>query len=218
MDFETSGDGRQMRTRVKICGLTRAQDVAAAVDAGADALGFVFYRPSPRHVEIAKAAELVRQLPPFVTRVALFVNAGADEIARVIDRVGVDLLQFHGDESPAFCQSHQRPWMRAVRMQPGIDPVAEYRRFGAGRGLLLDAYRPGVPGGTGETFDWARIPPDLASRIVLAGGLTPNNVGRAIRQLRPFAVDVSGGVEADKGIKDPEKIRAFIKEVRDAEQ
>lgn len=207
-----------MRTRVKICGLTREQDVEAAVGAGADALGFVFYGPSPRNVSIAKAVELVKGLPPYVTSVALFVNAAADEIARVVDEVGIDLLQFHGDEPPEFCDTHERPWMRALRMRPEVDPLAEAGRFGAARGLLLDAYRPGVPGGTGETFDWARIPADLASRIVLAGGLTPSNVRQAVRQVRPYGVDVSGGVESDKGIKDAEKIKAFIEEVRHAEQ
>ncbi len=207
-----------MRTRVKICGLTREQDVEAAVGAGADALGFVFYGPSPRNVSIAKAVELVKGLPPYVTSVALFVNAAADEIARVVDEVGIDLLQFHGDEPPEFCDTHGCPWMRALRMRPEVDPLAEAGRFGAARGLLLDAYRPGVPGGTGETFDWARIPADLASRIVLAGGLTPSNVRQAVRQVRPYGVDVSGGVESDKGIKDAEKIKAFIEEVRHAEQ
>ena len=207
-----------MRTRVKICGLTREQDVEAAVSAGADALGFVFYGPSPRNVSVTKAIELVKRLPPYVTSVALFVNAAADDIARVVDEVGIDLLQFHGDESPEFCGAHGRPWMRALRMSADVEPVAEAARFGAARGVLLDAYRPGVPGGTGETFDWARIPAGLASRIVLAGGLTPSNVGRAIKQVRPYGVDVSGGVEAEKGIKAAEKIRAFIKEVRHAEQ
>ena len=191
-----------MRTRVKICGLTRAQDAEAAVAAGADALGFVFYAPSPRNVAVTKAAEIVRRLPPYVTSVGLFVNATADEIARIIGEVGIDLLQFHGAEPPEFCAAHQRPWMRAVRMKPETDLAAEAERFAGGRGLLLDAYRPGVPGGTGETFDWARIPPALASHIVLAGGLTPENVGRAVREVKPYAVDVSGGVEAEKGINE----------------
>lgn len=207
-----------MRTRVKICGITREQDAAAAVEHGADAIGLVFYEHSPRHVTVQQAAEICRLLPPFVTTVALFVNAGADEIARVVDDVGIDLLQFHGDEEADFCASRGRPWIRAVRMKPETDPVAEQARFHDARGLLLDAYRPGVPGGTGEVFDWARIPAALASRIVLAGGLNVGNVGQAVRQVRPFAVDVSGGVEADKGIKDPDKIKAFIDEVRRAER
>lgn len=207
-----------MRTRVKICGITRDEDALAAVEYGADAIGFVFYEPSPRHVTVERAASIALRLPPFVTTVALFVNAEADAIARVVGEVGVDLLQFHGQECAAYCAQHGRPWIRAVRMKPDTDLISAQAEFAAGRGLLLDAYRPGVPGGTGETFDWDRIPPQLAPRIVLAGGLGPGNVGDAIRRVRPYAVDVSGGVEADKGIKDPDKIKAFIEEVRRAEQ
>lgn len=207
-----------MKTRVKICGITREQDAAAAVEHGADAIGLVFYAPSPRHVSIGQAAAICRQLPPFVTTVALFVDADAATIAQVVDEVGVDLLQFHGDETPEACNGHRRPWIRAVRMRPETDLAAEQARFSAGRGLLLDAYRPGVPGGTGDVFDWARIPATLSAKIVLAGGLSAANVGDAVRRVRPFAVDVSGGVEAAKGIKDPVKIKAFIDEVRHAEQ
>jgi phosphoribosylanthranilate isomerase len=206
-----------MRTRVKICGITREQDALAAVECGADALGFVFYPPSPRHVSVERAAAIVRRLPPFVTTVALFVNAGTELIARVVEEVAVDLLQFHGDEDPQDCAQHHRPWIRALAMTPEIDLAAMQARFAAGRGLLLDAHRPGVPGGTGETFDWDRIPPSLASRIILAGGLNAANVGEAVRRVRPYAVDVSGGVEAEKGIKDAAKIKAFIDEVRRAE-
>lgn len=207
-----------MHTRVKICGITREQDAFAAVDHGADALGFVFYEPSPRFVTLAAAAAIVRRLPPFVTSVGLFVNAEAAWVARVVDEVGVDLLQFHGQECPEYCARHRRPWIRAVAMRPDVDPRAEAVKFAAGRGLLLDAYRPGVPGGTGETFDWERIPTELAARVVLAGGLTPDNVGAAVRRVRPYAVDVSGGVEAARGIKDADKIKRFIDEVRRAEQ
>ena len=206
------------RVRIKICGLTREADAFAAVEAGADALGFVFYPPSPRHVEVAQAARIVRRLPPFVTTVALFVNPTADTVDEVVTAVGVDLLQFHGDEPPDFCRAHGRPWLKALRMRPDIDLAGEAERYSAARGLLLDAYRPGTPGGTGETFDWSRVPQSLAARIVVAGGLDPGNVGAAVRQLRPYAVDVSGGVEAEKGIKDPDKIREFIDEVRRAEQ
>lgn len=206
------------RVRVKICGLTREVDALAAVEAGADALGFVFYPPSPRHIEVAEAARIVRRLPPFVTTVALFVNPATDTVDEVATAVGVDLLQFHGDESPDFCRAHGRPWLKALRMRPDIDLAGEAERYSAARGLLLDAYRPDMPGGTGETFDWLRVPRSLAARIVVAGGLDPNNVGTAVRQLRPYAVDVSGGVEAEKGIKDPDKIREFIDEVRRAEQ
>lgn len=207
-----------MRTRVKICGITREQDALAAVEFGADALGFVFYEPSPRHISIPRAAEIAQVLPPFVSTVALFVNADPDTIAEVVDVVGVDLLQFHGQECPEYCARHRRPWIRAVRVQPETDLLAVRTEFANGRGLLLDAYRPGVPGGTGETFDWDRIPPQMAPGIVLAGGLNPDNVGDAVRSVKPYAVDVSGGVEAAKGIKDSAKIKAFIEEVRSAEQ
>lgn len=206
-----------MRTRVKVCGITRVADALVAAEAGADAIGLVFYPPSPRHVDIGQAVEIVRQLPPFVTTVGLFVNAEEGAIADVVRDVGVDLLQFHGDETPAFCARHGRPWLRALRMRPDIDLRQEAESFAAARGLLLDAYRPGVPGGTGDTFDWQRVPQDLAPRVIIAGGLDPANVGSAVRALRPYAVDVSGGVEAEKGIKDPAKIRAFIDEVRRAE-
>ena len=206
-----------MRTRVKICGITREQDAMAAAEYGADAIGFVFYEPSPRYVSVERAAAIARELPPFLTTVALFVNADADTIASVVDQVGIDLLQFHGQECPDFCARHRRPWIRAVRVKPDTDLLAAQAEFAAGRGLLLDAYRPGVPGGTGETFDWERIPGELAPRIVLAGGLNPENISDAVRRVRPYAVDVSGGVEAARGIKDPHKIKAFIKEVRSAE-
>ena len=207
-----------MRTRVKICGITREQDALAAAESGADALGFVFYEPSPRHITVRRAAEIAQALPPFVSTVALFVNADPDTIAEVVDVVGVDLLQFHGQECPEYCAQHRRPWIRAVRVKPDTDLLAARSEFSHGRGLLLDAYRPGVPGGTGETFDWDRIPPQLAPGIVLAGGLNPDNVGDAVRRVRPYAVDVSGGVEAEKGIKDPVRIKSFIEEVRSAEQ
>lgn len=207
-----------MRTRVKICGITREEDAIAAAEHGADAVGFVFYEPSPRHVAPERAAAIARRLPPFVTTVALFVNAEAELIARVVGEVGVDLIQFHGQECAAYCDAHGRPWIRAVAMRPDTDLEAASREFAAGRGLLLDAYRPGVPGGTGETFDWDRIPAELAPRVILAGGLTVTNVGEAVRRVRPYAVDVSGGVEAAKGIKDPARIKAFIEEVRHAEQ
>jgi phosphoribosylanthranilate isomerase len=206
------------RVRVKICGITRLADALAAVEAGADAIGFVFYPPSPRHVTVKQAQAIASRLPPFVTTVGLFVNADGVAIAEVVETVGVDLLQFHGDEPPDFCNAHRRPWLRALRMRPDIDLETEAEAFSAARGLLLDAYRPGVPGGTGETFDWSRIPMWLAARIVVAGGLEPGNVGDAVRRLRPYAVDVSGGVESAKGIKDPVKIREFMNEVRRAEQ
>jgi phosphoribosylanthranilate isomerase len=208
----------KMRTRVKICGITRVTDALAAAEAGADAIGLVFYPSSPRHVEVEQAQAIMRELPAFVTTVALFVNADASTVAEVVDATGVDLLQFHGDETPEFCAAQRRPWLRAVRMRADIDLEDEAERYAGARGLLLDAYRPGVPGGTGETFEWSRVPESLGGRVIVAGGLTPSNVGDAIRALRPVAVDVSGGVEADKGIKDPVKIKTFIDEVRRAEQ
>ncbi len=203
-----------MRTRVKICGITRPEDGREAARLGADAIGLVFYPPSPRAVTPAQAAAIVRELPPFVTTVGLFVNADAGTIAAAVEAAGLDLLQFHGDESPADCAGHGRPWIKALRMAPGLDVAAEVRRYAGARGILLDAYRPGVPGGTGETFDWERIPADRNLPLILAGGLDPANVGEAVRRVRPWAVDVSGGVEAQKGIKDAAKMAAFIDEVR----
>ena len=203
-----------MRTRVKVCGITRREDALAAVEAGVDAIGLVFYPPSPRCVSVEQAAAIVRELPPFVTSVGLFVNADAETIAEVVGEVQIDLIQFHGNECPDYCATHARPWIRALRMKDDIDLAAEAARFADARGLLLDAYRPGVPGGTGETFDWSRIPAALAGRIVLAGGLDPDNVEQAVRQVRPFAVDVSGGIEAAPGIKDSDKMRRFVQAVR----
>ena len=203
-----------MRTRVKICGITRAEDAASAIAAGADALGFVFYPPSPRHVELEPARRIAGRVAPFVTRVGLFVNATRDQVAEVVERVGIDLIQFHGDESPGDCAGHGRPYIKAVRMREGVDLAAERERYAGAAGLLVDTYRPGVPGGTGATFDWGLIPAELAGGIILAGGLTPENIAEAVRRVRPYAVDVSGGVERDKGIKDPDKIRRFMQGVQ----
>jgi phosphoribosylanthranilate isomerase len=201
------------RTRIKICGITRQEDADAAVAAGADALGFVFYDPSPRNVNMDQAAEIIRNLPAFVTSTALFVNADVAFVQRVIDATGLDLLQFHGDEDVAYCEQFDRPYMKAIRMKPGVDIQAECERYASATAILLDAYRPGVPGGTGESFDWDRIPSGLKKPIVLAGGLEPDNIRRAVKTVRPFAVDVSGGVEASKGIKDKAKIEKFTLEV-----
>lgn len=205
---------RRMRTRVKICGITREEDARAAAECGADAIGLVFYPPSSRHVSIDRARAIAAVLPPFVTTAALFVNADAETIAEVVEQVGIDLIQFHGDECPDYCAAHRRPWIRALRMQDGLDLPQQAERFAAGRGLLLDAYRPGVPGGTGQTFDWSRIPAQLAGRIVLAGGLNPDNVSLAVRQVRPYAVDVSGGVESAPGIKDGDRMARFVEATR----
>ena len=203
-----------MRTRVKICGLTRAADARLAVRAGADAVGLVFHPTSPRAVTPEQAQEVVRGLPPFVAVVALFVNAEPRRIVDTLERVRVDLLQFHGDESPQDCTAYRRPWIKAIRMRDGLDLHEIRARYADASALLLDTYRPGVPGGTGSRFDWERIPPDIAGEIILAGGLDPGNVTQAVSQVRPYAVDVSGGVERKKGIKDAEKIEAFVRGVR----
>lgn len=205
-------------TRIKICGITRLEDARAAVDLGVHALGFVFYAPSPRHVEVEATARIIAALPPFVTTTALFVNAPREQVEAVIASTKIDLLQFHGDEPENFCAAFGRPYIKALRMKPGIDLAAEMAAYGSARAILLDAYRPGVPGGTGEAFDWARIPPALASRIILAGGLAPDNIRSAIEQVRPFAVDVSGGVEQSKGVKDHHKLKQFIEEVARADK
>lgn len=204
------------RTRIKVCGITRAEDANAAVAAGADSLGFVFYPPSPRNVSVEQAADLIAGLPAFVTSTALFVDADVEFVQRVIEQTKVDLLQFHGNESQAYCSQFARPYMKAIRMKPDVDVKAEADRYGDASAILLDAYRPGVPGGTGESFDWERIPVELRGSIVLAGGLNPDNIRKAVETVHPFAVDVSGGVEASKGMKDKEKIETFVQEVNRA--
>lgn len=206
------------RTRVKICGLRRAEHVHAAVVAGADALGFVFYPPSPRAVAPEDVAELVALVPPFVQTVGLVVNPNPAELEQWVQCSGVDMLQFHGDETPEFCHQVSQqagvPFFKAIRMKPGLDLEAELPEWHAARGILLDAWHPELPGGTGKQFDWAKVPERWRSRIILAGGLTPGNVGEAIRTVQPYAVDVSGGVEAEKGVKDTARIQAFLAAVR----
>ncbi|MBI5785938.1 MAG: phosphoribosylanthranilate isomerase [Rhodocyclales bacterium] len=204
------------RTRVKICGITREQDLGAAAAAGADALGFVFYPPSPRFLAADRAAELVRQVPPFVSTVGLFVNPDPDFVRATLAAVPLDLLQFQGDESPEFCAQFARPYLKVARMRPGLDLLEFARTFASARGLLLDAYVEAY-GGAGQTFDWSLVPRGLPTPILLAGGLTADNVGSAIRKLRPWAVDVSSGVEIAKGIKDAAKIAAFIAAVKNAD-
>jgi phosphoribosylanthranilate isomerase len=205
-----------MAVRVKICGITRLQDLHAACDAGADALGFVFYEKSPRKVSVETAAALVRALPPFVQSVGLFVNAEPAFIESVLKAVPLDLLQFHGDETPAGCARFGRPYIKAVRVNRDTDLLKCAADFDAARGLLLDAFVPGVPGGTGERFDWSLIPPNLPKPIILSGGLTPDNVVQAIQRVRPWAVDVSSGVESAKGIKDAQKTAQFIAKAKAA--
>jgi phosphoribosylanthranilate isomerase len=202
--------------RSKICGITRIEDALLAAEAGADAIGLVFYDKSPRAVDVRQARAILAALPPFVTSVGLFVNASRCFIGEVLDAVPLDLLQFHGDETPEQCEGHGRPWFKALRVRPGDDLRAEAARFSGARAILLDAYVPGVPGGTGERFDWKLIPVDLPRPLILAGGLTPDNVAEAISSVRPYGVDVSGGVEASRGIKDAAKMAAFIQRVREA--
>jgi phosphoribosylanthranilate isomerase len=204
------------RTRIKICGLTREQDVAAAVAAGADAIGFVFFPQSPRHLEIDRAAALVRSVPPFVTRVGLFVNPDPQVLSETLAAVPLDVVQYQGDETPEFCESQGYPYVKVARMRPGIDLVEFARSYPSARGLLLDAYVESY-GGAGQMFDWSLVPKSMPLPVVVAGGLTAANVGSAIRQLRPWGVDVSSGVEAAKGIKDADKIRAFVAAVKDAD-
>ncbi|MDY6979059.1 MAG: phosphoribosylanthranilate isomerase [Pseudomonadota bacterium] len=202
-----------MRTRVKICGITRPQDAIAAAQAGADAIGLVFYPASPRAVEIEQAREIVTALPPFVTVVGLFVDADEATIRQVLAALPLDVLQFHGDESPEACRRYARPYIKALRMREEADVLGAAREYHDAAGLLLDTYQAGIPGGTGDSFDWRRVPAHLTTPVVLAGGLTPENVAEAVITARPYGVDVSGGVESQKGIKDAYKIRSFIAEV-----
>ncbi|AVR88119.1 phosphoribosylanthranilate isomerase [Thauera aromatica] len=204
------------RTRIKICGLTRAQDVRAAVRSGADAIGFVFYPPSPRAIDVDRAAELAAMLPPFVTAVGLFVNPAPAEVEAVLARVPLQLLQFHGDEGEADCARYGLPWIKAARMRAGVDLLEFALSHPRARGILVDAFVAGYGGG-GETFDWSLIPQGFERPLVLSGGLDADNVGEAIRRVRPWAVDVSSGVESAKGIKDAAKIAAFIAGVRHAD-
>jgi phosphoribosylanthranilate isomerase len=208
---------KQRRTRTKICGITRVEDGLAAVSAGADAIGLVFHGPSPRNVKVEQAVAICAALPPFVTTVGLFVDAPAATVFDILQKVPLNLLQFHGDESAEYCRSFSRPYIKAIRMADGVDLPMAANEYSDARGLLLDAYHKGVAGGTGETFDWARIPANLALPVILAGGLEPGNVADAVRSVHPFAVDVSSGVEAEKGIKDAAKIIAFIRGVNSAD-
>lgn len=205
------------RTRIKICGLTRPEDVDAAVDAGADAIGLVFYPPSPRYVDPAQAAALAARVPPFVQVVGLFVNAEEGFVRQVLDRVPLHTLQFHGDEAPQDCARYGRPWLRAARVRPGFDLLEFASLHHAASGILLDAFSEAY-GGSGHRFDWSLIPPGMdRRRLILSGGLDAGNVGEAIRRVRPWAVDVSSGVEQEKGIKSAARIAAFIAGVRNAD-
>ena len=202
--------------RSKICGITRVEDALIAAEAGADAIGLVFYGKSPRAVSVQQARAIVAALPPFVTTVGLFVNASRCELNEILDAVPLDALQFHGDELPADCEGFHRRWYKALRVKAGDDIRAQAARYAGASAILLDTFVAGVPGGTGEVFDWSLIPTDLPKPLILAGGLTPGNVRQAIAEVRPFAVDVSGGVELSKGIKDAASVHEFVRQVRAA--
>jgi phosphoribosylanthranilate isomerase len=206
------------RARIKVCGITRPQDALVAVQEGVDALGLVFYPSSPRYVSIAMAEDIVRTVPAFVSVVALFVDACADDVREVMRRVQPDLLQFHGAESAAYCESFAHPYLKALRVRDQAALERQASQYHSAKALLLDTYKPGVPGGTGQTFNWDLIPAGLRTTSVLAGGLDAGNVASAIQRVQPFAVDVSGGVEREKGIKDAAKIRQFVQQVQLASQ
>jgi len=208
--------GAMMRTRVKICGITRREDALTAAELGADAIGFVFYSSSPRFIDVTGAQTIAQCLPPFITKVGLFVNAVAGDVRETGNLVGLDLLQFHGDEDAEFCRSFDLPYLKAIRMQDNADFSMLAHQYHDAAGILLDSYAADQAGGTGQVFDWGKIPAGLSRPVVLAGGLTPENVGSAIKQVKPYAVDVSSGVEQRPGIKDADKIAEFMKAVRDS--
>jgi len=206
-----------MTIRVKICGITRRQDAEFAVKMGADALGFVFYPPSPRAVTISQVKDIVAGLPPFVSIVALFVNATVAEVKACLAALPISILQFHGDESVEYCEQFNHPYMKVIRMKQGIDLSLAAKQYPSASAILLDTYQSGVPGGTGQAFDWTTIE-DIQQPLVLAGGLTSDNVAQAIKQVHPYAVDVSGGVEQAKGIKDNHKVSKFMQEVANGDR
>ncbi|MBI2296249.1 MAG: phosphoribosylanthranilate isomerase [Betaproteobacteria bacterium] len=206
-----------MAAAVKICGITRLEDALAAVRAGAHAIGLVFYRESPRCVTPAAAGAIIRALPPFITTVGVFVDAASGEVRSTLMQAPVQLLQFHGAEAPEFCRQFERPYVKAVRTRAGVDLLQYARDYHDAKALLLDAYVEGSHGGSGVAFDWSLVPDELPLPLILSGGLTAENVGDAVRRVRPCAVDVSSGVESAKGIKDAAKIAAFIAGVRNAD-
>ena len=203
-----------MPVRIKFCGITRAADAAAAVSLGVDAIGFVFYAPSPRYIELEQAAAIARALPPFVCKVGLFVNERAATVEQTCAAVGLNVVQYHGDETPQECARALRPWIKAIRVRPELDLAQECARYAAASAWLFDSYDEQLYGGSGKRFEWDLLPHTHRRPIILAGGLTPDNVGEAIRATAPYAVDVSGGIEAAKGIKDHDKMRTFIAEVK----
>lgn len=202
--------------RIKICGITNIDNALEATAAGADAIGLVFYQPSPRSVSIEQAVEIVQTLPPFVSSVGLFVNAEAEYINKVLEQVPLDLLQFHGDETEEQCTKFNRPYIKAIRIKPEINLIEACQTYKLARGILVDTYNPKVAGGTGEVFDWTLLPniETLPKKIILAGGLTSNNVANAVQKIQPWAVDVSGGVEKSKGIKDNKLMINFVNQAK----
>lgn len=202
-----------MRTRVKMCAMTRIEDALLAAQLGADAVGLIFYELSPRFIAIPQAKKIIAQLPPYISTVGVFANAKQDFIENTLNQVPLDLLQFQGDETPQECEIYHKPYVKAVHMNTTdkIDFEKIIHLYANAKALLLDSKIPGgLPGGTGKIFDWSQIPKNLSKPIILAGGLTPENVATAIRQVQPYAVDVTSGIEAQKGIKDPEKMKAFM--------
>lgn len=207
-----------MRVRSKICGITSLDDALQAIEAGADALGFVFYPPSPRYISLEHARRICEKLPPFVTRVGLFVDAGREQIEQVCASLALDLLQFHGDESETDCSAFSRPYIKAIRIQKASDFQQAEAAFPSAKAILVDAYKPGVPGGTGERFDWSLLPANRTKPLILAGGLNDKNIYQAIQSVRPYAVDVSGGVEQAKGKKNHQLVSQFLNEVSRASE
>ena len=202
--------------RVKICGITRVEDALTCAVLGADAIGLVFYAPSPRHVQVGQARAIMTALPPFITTVGLFVDAKIDEVSDILRHLPLDILQFHGNEPADYCAGFGRPYLKALRVKPGVDLVQYASAYVGAQALLLDAHVEGVAGGTGQAFDWSLIPQQLPLPVILSGGLSQENVAEGIRRVHPAAVDVSSGVEASKGIKDAAKIAAFMQGVRNA--
>ncbi len=210
--------GLEMRTRVKICGFTQVQDAVDAANLGVDAIGLVFYPPSPRHVSVESAIEIVSALPAFVTVVALFVDEQESQIREVLSKIAIDCIQFHGDESADECRLYNKPYMKAVRMKPELDVLAIAKEFNDASALLLDAYHPSIRGGSGSKFDWDLIPNNCSLPVILAGGLQVENAKQAVQTVKPYALDVSSGVESSKGIKDVAKMAAFIQAIKEGDR